>query len=95
MSRPVARIGDPFTTPLGGKNPHVGGVISGPGAPRVLIEGRPAATVGDVAPSAGPPYTVAEGSPRVLVGGRPAVRAGDALAPGGRVVAGAGRVVAG
>ncbi len=70
MSRPAARQGDPTT--------HGGAITSG--SPRVLIGGRPAASVGDthacpVAGHVGGPITT--GSANVLVVGRPAARQGD------------------
>jgi uncharacterized Zn-binding protein involved in type VI secretion len=72
---PAARVGD--------LTDH-GGVITAPGAPTVLIGGRPAARVGDLAtdplviglvPCVGGP--ILTGSTTVLIGGRPAARVGD------------------
>src|SRR4051812_46716924 len=49
---PAARLNDnhicPMQTPAVVPIPHVGGPIMGPGVPTVLIEGMPAAVVGDV-----------------------------------------------
>jgi len=73
---PAARMGDPTA--------H-GGTIS-VGLPTVLIEGRPAARVGDMHtcslvnilgdPHVGGPI-LPPGSPTVLIGGMPAARMGD------------------
>ena len=68
--------------------PHVGGPITGPGATTVLIEGMPAAVVGDIASCAGPPDAIAKGSPTVLFGGRPAARQTDLTSHGGSIAAG-------
>lgn len=68
--------------------PHVGGPVSGPGVPNVLIGGMPAAVVGDMAVCTGPPDTIIKGSMTVLIGGKPAARMGDSTAHGGTVVAG-------
>jgi uncharacterized Zn-binding protein involved in type VI secretion len=68
--------------------PHVGGPISGPGAPTVLIGGLPAARVGDMAVCVGPPDVIAVGCFTVLIGGQPAARMGDATAHGGVIVLG-------
>lgn len=37
--------------------PHVGGPVSGPGVPTVLIDGKPAAVMGDMCVCASPPDT--------------------------------------
>jgi uncharacterized Zn-binding protein involved in type VI secretion len=68
--------------------PHVGGPITGPGAPTVLIGGLPAAHVGDLATCVGPPDTIVKGSMKVLIGGTPAARMGDLTAHGGVIVLG-------
>jgi len=81
-------------TPVGPK-PHVGGPITGPGCPMVLIGGMPAARVGDVATCVGPPDAIAMGSVTVLIGGMPAARIGDSTAHGGSIVAGCPTVMIG
>jgi hypothetical protein len=48
--------------------PHVGGPISGPGVPTVLIGGMPAACLGDMAVCVGPPATIIMGCPTVMIG---------------------------
>lgn len=74
---------------------HVGGPITGPGVPTVLIGGMPAAVVGDMAICTGPPDVIAKGSATVLIGGRPAARMGDLTAHGGNIVMGAPTVMIG
>lgn len=68
---------------------HVGGPISGPGYPTVLIAGLPAARVGDLAMCVGPPDTIVKGSATVMLGGVPAARMGDETAHGGIIMVGA------
>ncbi len=51
-----ARITDTFTCPMSdGPKPHVGGKIMPPGCPNVVVEGLPAARMGDVTLCSGPP----------------------------------------
>jgi uncharacterized Zn-binding protein involved in type VI secretion len=78
-----------FTGPV----PHVGGPISGPGAPTVLIGGLPAARVTDMAVCAGPPDMIAMGSFKVLIANMPAARMGDMTAHGGTIVLGCPTVI--
>ncbi len=93
---PAARVGDDHEcTEVTGVVPHVGGPISGPGAPTVLIESMPASIVGDTCECNGPPDTAAMGSTTVLISGAPAVRLGDETAHGGVIVAGSGTVMIG
>lgn len=75
--------------------PHVGGPITGPGVPTVLIGGMPAAVVGDLLVCTGPPDTIAKGSATVLIGGKPAARVGDLTAHGGNIVLGCFTVLIG
>jgi uncharacterized Zn-binding protein involved in type VI secretion len=94
---PAARIGDmhvcPLATPGTPPIPHVGGPITGPGAPTVLIKGMPAAVVGDMCVCTGPPDTIAMGSMKVMIKGKPAARMGDTTAHGGSIVLGAPTVM--
>ncbi|MEC8885143.1 MAG: PAAR domain-containing protein [Bacteroidota bacterium] len=89
----AARLNDmhtcPIQTPGTPPVPHVGGPIIGPGEPTVLIEGMPAARVGDNAVCVGPPDVIASGSTSVLIGGMPAARMGDSTAHGGTISIGA------
>jgi uncharacterized Zn-binding protein involved in type VI secretion len=89
MGQPAARLTDMHVCPMvTGVVPHVGGPISAPGAPTVLIGGLPAARVGDMAVCVGPPDVIALGSFTVLIGGMPAARMGDMTAHGGAIVLG-------
>ena len=83
MGAPAARVGDPTS--------HGSPLAPGPGAPTVLIGGKPAWRVGadmHTCPlSDGPkPHvggTVAVGSATVLIGGLPAARQGDQIVEAG------------
>ena len=94
---PAARINDMHVCPMvnPGPVPHVGGPVTGPGVPTVLIGGMPAAVVGDMAVCTGPPDTIATGSATVLIGGKPAARLGDSTAHGGSIVVGLPTVIIG
>ena len=76
-----------------GPVPHVGGPISGPGAPTVLIGGLPAARVTDMAVCVGPPDLIAMGSFKVPIANMPAARMGDMTAHGGTIVLGCPTVI--
>ncbi|MFO0880185.1 MAG: PAAR domain-containing protein [Gemmataceae bacterium] len=81
---PAARLTDLHTCPMvTGVVPHVGGPITGPGCPTVLIGGLPAARETDLAVCVGPPDMIAMGCPTVLIGGLPAARMGDPTEHGG------------
>jgi uncharacterized Zn-binding protein involved in type VI secretion len=96
MSKPAARLTDLHTCPLSdGPKPHVGGPITAPGCPTVIVGGMPAARVGDVCTCAGPPDAIAEGSCTVRIGGQPAARVGDKTVHGGVIVTGAPTVLIG
>jgi len=93
---PAARLTDMHVCPMvTGVVPHVGGPITGPGAPTVLIANMPAAVVGDMLTCVGPPDTIAMGSTTVLIGGKPAARLGDPTAHGGSIVLGCPTVMIG
>jgi len=89
---PAARLTDmhtcPMQTPAVPPIPHVGGPVTGPGAPTVLIGGLPAAKVGDMVVCVGPPDTIAKGSATVMVMGMPAARMSDSTVHGGTIVMG-------
>jgi uncharacterized Zn-binding protein involved in type VI secretion len=85
----------PMQTPGVPPIPHVGGPISGPGAPTVLIGSLPAARATDMLVCVGPPYVIAQGSSTVLIGGLPAARMGDATGHGGSIVLGLPTVMIG
>src|SRR5215217_4527342 len=86
---PAARLTDmhtcPMVTPGTPPIPHVGGPITGPGCPTVLIGSMPAAVMGDMCVCVGPPSTVILGSTGVFFGGKPAARMGDMTAHGGTI----------
>ncbi|MFA9371106.1 MAG: PAAR domain-containing protein [Labilibaculum antarcticum] len=87
--KPIATMGSMHMCPMcSGLVPHVGGPISGPGAPNVLINGKPAALMGDMCVCVGPPDVVAQGNPSVLINGVPVVCQGDMTAHGGIVMSG-------
>lgn len=96
---PAARMTDmhtcPMLTPGLPPIPHVGGPVTGPGVPTVLIGKLPAAVVGDSLVCVGPPDTIIQGSVTVMIGGKPAARMGDATAHGGTVVLGLPTVLIG
>lgn len=99
MGQPAARLADmhvcPMVTPGVPPVPHVGGPISGPGCPTVLIGGMPAARATDMAVCVGPPDLIAKGSVTVLIGSMPAARMGDMTAHGGSIVLGCPTVLIG
>lgn len=89
MAPPASRLTDMHVCPAStGPVPHVGGPITGPGCPTVMIGKLPAALVGDMCVCVGPPDTIAMGSTTVLIGGMPAARLGDSCAHGGSIVLG-------
>ena len=93
---PAARLTDMHTCPMvSGVVPHVGGPITGPGQPTVLIGNMPAARATDLATCAGGPDTIAKGSATVLIGNMPAARMGDMTAHGGVIVSGCPTVLIG
>ena len=99
MGKPAARVGDmhmcPMVTPAVPPVPHVGGPITGPGVPTVLIGGMPAATMSDMCVCVGPPDTIVLGSTGVFIGGKPAARMGDMCAHGGAITVGLPTVLIG
>jgi len=86
---PAARITDMHTCPMvTGIVPHVGGPILPPGAPTVLIDFLPAATVTTMATCVGPPDMIVMGSTGVMINFLPAARLGDPTVHGGVIVLG-------
>lgn len=96
---PAARLTDfhvcSMVTPGPVPIPHVGGPISGPGEPTVLIGGLPAARVGDMLVCVGPLDSIVKGSATVMIGGVPAARLGEQTAHGGAIMLGALNVMIG
>ncbi len=99
MPGPAATVGSmhvcPMLNPGTPPPPHVGGPISGPGIPTVLIGGKPASVMGDLCTCAGPPDTIVMGESTVLIGGKPAATMGDSTAHGGTITAGEPTVLIG
>lgn len=96
MGLPAARLTDMHVCPMvTGLVPHVGGPITGPGCPTVLVGGLPAARVGDMLGCVGPPDIIAAGSTTVFIGGQPAARITSQCAHGGQVVTGCFTVLIG
>lgn len=95
----AARLTDMHTCPMQTPGvppiPHVGGPITGPGAPTVLIAKMPAAVMGDMCTCVGPPDSIVKGSATVMIGGKPAARMGDTTAHGGSIILGAPTVMIG
>jgi len=91
---PAARNGDTVSA---------GGSVTGPGAPTVLICGKPAARLGDATLELAPvgptlarlPGSIVGGSATVLIAGKPAARAGDKTSLGHAVTAGCPTVLIG
>ncbi|HXM41356.1 MAG TPA: PAAR domain-containing protein [Bryobacteraceae bacterium] len=75
--------------------PHVGGPISGPCCPTVMIGFLPAARITDMLVCVGPPNVIAMGSSTVMIGSLPAARMGDMTAHGGVIVIGCPTVIIG
>ena len=93
---PAARLTDMHICPMvTGLVPHVGGPITGPGVPSVLIGGLVAAVIGDKLSCVGPPDMIVKGSGSVLIGGRPAARLMDTCEHGGMIVLGCFTVLVG
>lgn len=96
MPGPAATIGSMHICPMTtSKVPHVGGPISGPGVPTVLIGGKPAAVIGDMCTCSGPPDTIAQGEATVIIGGKPAATLGSMTAHGGIITVGEPTVLIG
>ena len=99
MPGPAATVGSmhvcPMLNPGTPPPPHVGGPVSGPGVPTVLIGGKPAAVMGDMCTCAGPPDTIAQGEATVLIGGKPAATVGSMTAHGGSITVGEPTVLIG
>ncbi len=75
--------------------PHVGGPILPPGAPTVLIDFLPAATVTSMATCVGPPDMIVKGSTGVFINYLPAARLGDLTTHGGVIIMGSPTVMIG
>ena len=93
---PAARLNDmhecPMVDPTALTPPHIGGPIVGPCSPSVMVEGIPAAQVGDSLFCVGSSDTIVKGSSSVMIEGRPAARLGDTTAHGGIITTGCSTV---
>ena len=96
MSQPAARKGDKHFCPMiDGNKPHTGGNIEN-GIDKVIINGRPAATVGSACRCKSPsPNSVAGGSAKVIIDKKPAARVGDRTTHGGSIEEGSDKVLFG
>jgi len=97
MGKMSSRVSDshqcPLVSPAG--VPHVGGPIIPPGAPKVYINGSPAARIGDHSVCIGaPPDTIRGGTLSVFMNGSPASRITDKT-DAGTITQGSGNVHAG
>ncbi len=96
MAGPAATIGSMHVCPMvTGYVPHVGGAVVGPGVPTVLINGKPAAVMGDTCTCVGPPDTIIQGEATVLINGKPAATVGCMTAHGGSITVGEPTVLIG
>ncbi|UCE30808.1 MAG: PAAR domain-containing protein [Burkholderiales bacterium] len=86
----AARLTDmhtcPMVTPGTPPVPHVGGPITSPGSPNVLIGMLPAARVTDMCVCVGPPDMIMKGSSSVFVNFLMAARVTDTTVHGGVIV---------
>jgi uncharacterized Zn-binding protein involved in type VI secretion len=96
VTKPAARLTDFHVCPqITVLVPHVGGPVSTPGEPTVLIGNLPAARVTDMATCVGPPDAIATGGWTTLIGGLPAARMSDTTVHGGAMMVGEGTVLIG
>lgn len=87
--KPIATLTCMTVCPMcSGTVPHIGGPIAGPGQPTVLINGIPAAVLGDICTCVGPPATIVQGEPTVLINGTPVATLGSMTSHGGSVMQG-------
>lgn len=90
-----ARIGDKHKCPQQAPVPHVGGLVIGPGAPKVFLQHMVGCVEGDACACVGGPDTTAKASGTVWYQGKRAVRVGDLTAHGGEIEDNAGTVFVG
>lgn len=85
----IATVGSMHVCPMvTGLTPHVGGPVSGPGNPGILIDGMPVSVMGDMCVCTGPPDVIVTGCPGVLADGVPIVTETCMTAHGGMVTSG-------
>ncbi|HEX8545416.1 MAG TPA: PAAR domain-containing protein [Cytophagaceae bacterium] len=91
--KPIATVTSMHVCPMcTGPVPHVGGPIIGPGASNVLINGKPAALMGDMCTCVGPPDMLIMGNPLVKINGMAVACVGDMTAHGGVITVGEANV---
>ncbi len=96
MPGPIATLGSMHVCPMvNGTVPHVGGPVTGPGTPNILVNNKPAAVMGDMCVCTGPPDVIAQGAPSVFFNGVPVVCLGDMTAHGGAITVGEPNVIVG
>jgi uncharacterized Zn-binding protein involved in type VI secretion len=96
VSSPIVRTADPQVCPASSPAPHAASVLV-PTQATVLVQGVPAARLGDPMQCAGSPApnAVAAGSATVQVEGVGVARTGDATAHGGALLSAQFTVLAG
>lgn len=95
MPGPIATLGSMHACPMcSGTVPHVGGPISGPGTPNILINNKPASIMGDMCVCVGPPDVVVQGEASIFFNGTPVVCIGHLTAHGGAITSGEANVIA-
>ena len=96
MPGPIATQGSMHVCPMcTGTTPHVGGPIMGPCTPNILVNGKPAAIMGDMCTCVGPPDVIAQGAPNVFFNGVPVACQGDLTAHGGVITVGEPNIIIG
>lgn len=96
MPGPIATLGSMHVCPMTtGPTPHVGGPVTGPGTPNILVNGKPAAIMGDMCVCVGPPDVIVQGAPNVFFNGVPVACVGDMTAHGGVITVGEPNVIVG
>ncbi len=99
MPGSIATVGSahvcPMLNPGTPPPPHVGGPVSGPGAPTVLAGGKSVAVMGDMCVCMGPPDVIVQGEGTVLAEGKPVATVGSMTAHGGAITAGEPTILVG
>ncbi len=94
--KPIAIIGSMHVCPMvTGTVPHVGGPVTGPGAPGVTVNGVPVSLMGDICTCVGAPDTIAQGCAGVTINGTPVATVGCMTAHGGSITVGSPGVLVG
>lgn len=92
MGQPAARLTDmtmcPMVNPGTPPVPHVGGPITGPCSPNVIIDDLLAARMTDIAQCVAPPDAIAKGFATLYINGLQAARVLDLTSRGGQIATG-------